>query len=398
MTMNGSPSPNARYLVVLKILYFLYFAAIGCFYTFLYIYYNQIGLNGPQIGAIISIGPLIGLFSGPFWGWLSDRLNLTRPLFLLSAGGGMALIFWLGSTHSFTVILVINILLSIITGPMMTLLDSTALIMLGERRDLYGQQRLWGSVGYIVTSFVFGQILERFGMRWIFTGYISIMAIFLLVSFSLPIQRPRVSSTLNKGILQLLTQRSWAMFALSIMVMSIGFYAILSFLGVYMVKMGGSEGLVGIVGSIGAISEIPILFTATNWIRRFGSRKILIVSYLGYFSNLLVYAVMPSPYWAIPVKLTNGISYGFYQTSSMAYIDEITPPHWKATSMGLYNATISLGGLISGMLNGWLLDAVGGGKMFAINGGLLLLAVVLILLAGSKAGRPIARTIAVDNN
>jgi PPP family 3-phenylpropionic acid transporter len=398
MAMSGSPPPNARYLPVLKVLYFLYFAAIGSFYSFLFIYYNQIGLNGKQMGAIISIGPLIGLFAAPFWGWLSDRLNLTRPLFLFSAGGGMLLVFCLGSTRSFAVILFINILMAIITSPMNTLLDSTALVLLGDRRDLYGQYRLWGSVGYIATSFIFGQIVQRFGMQWIFTGYISFIALFLLVSFRLPIQRPKVSSTLNKGILQLLTQRSWAMFAASIMVMSIGFYAILNFLGVYMVKIGGSEGLVGIVGSLGAIVEIPFLFTASGWIRRFGSRNMLIVGYLGYFARLVTYAVMPSPYWAIPAVLTNGISYGFYQTSSVAYIGEITPPQWKATSMGLYNATISLGGLIGGVLNGWLLDAVGGGKMFAINAGLLLLAVVLVLLAGSKAGRPIARTIPVDNN
>jgi MFS transporter, PPP family, 3-phenylpropionic acid transporter len=393
-----SPNPNARYLPVLKALYFLYFAAIGSFYSFLFIYYSQIGLTSQQMGAIISIGPMIGLFAAPFWGWLSDRLNLTRPLFLLSAGGGMLLVFWLGHTQSFGVILLITILMAIVTSPMNTLLDSTALVLLGERRDLYGQYRLWGSVGYIITSFSFGQIAQRYGMQWIFTGYISFIALFMLFSFRLPIQRPRVVSTLNKGILQLLNQRSWAMFTASIVVMSISFYSVLSFLGVYIIRIGGTEGLVGLVGSLGAIVEIPFLFSASGFIRRYGSRAMLIVGYLGYFGRLAVYAVMPSPYWAIPAVIFNGVSYGFYQPSAIAFVDEITPPQWKGTSMGLYNAASSLGGIICGIINGYLLDAVGGSKMYAINAVLIFVAIGLLLLAGKTAGRPVSKTVPVSSN
>jgi MFS family permease len=62
----------------------------------------------------------------------------------------------------------------------------------------------------------------------------------------------------------------------------------------------------------------------------------------------------------------------------VAYVDEITPPAWKATSMGLFNAALSLGSLLSGMLNGWLLDYVGGGKMYLINAGLLLVAALFL--------------------
>ena len=398
INMAISPNPNAQYLPVLKALYFLYFAAIGSFYAFLFIYYAQIGLNSQQMGAIISIGPMIGLFSAPFWGWLSDRLNLTRPLFLFSAGGGMLLVFALSRTQNFGVILLITILMAIVTSPMNTLLDSTALVLLGDRRDLYGQYRLWGSVGYIATSFIFGQIAQRYGTQWIFAGYIGFIGMFLLVSFKLPIHRPRVVSTLNKGILQLLNQRSWAMFTASIIVMSISFYAIISFLGVYMVQIGGSEGLVGIVGSLGAIVEIPFLYSASSYIRRYGSRTMLIVGYLGYFGRLATYALMPSAYWAIPAVIFNGISYGFYQTSAIAFVDEITPPQWKGTSMGLYNAAISLGGLVCGIINGYLLDAVGGSKMFAVNAVLIFLAIGLLLLTGKAAGQPIENTLPVNSN
>ena len=376
--------------MVVKALYFLYFAAVGGFFYYLFIYYNQIGLTSTEIGILSSVGPLIGIFAGPLWGWLSDRLSLTRPLFIFAAAAGMGSIYLLSTTVQFTWILVLTILGSCFTTPLMTLLDSTTLVMLGDRRDLYGQQRLWGSAGYILTSYFFGQFLQTHGYRWIFPGYIAIMGIYLLVSFGLPLRRPKVavsSTTIDKDIFQLLKQRTWALFSVSMVVMAIAMNSIIVFLAVYMVRLGSSPSLVGSVGALGALVEIPFMVAGSWLIRRFGSRTILLIGYAGYFLRLVVYAVMPVPGWALFGSATNGISFSFMQTSSVAFVDEITPAHWKGTGMGLYNATFSLGGMINGVLNGSLLDSIGGG-MYTVNAGLLVVGMLLLLFTGSKVGRP----------
>jgi MFS transporter, PPP family, 3-phenylpropionic acid transporter len=375
--------------VVVKALYFLYFAAVGGFFYYLFIYYNQIGLTSTQIGILSSLGPLIGILAGPLWGWMSDRLSVTRPLFIVATAAGMGFIYLLSTTVQFGWIMTLTILGSFFTTPLMTLLDSTTLVLLGERRDLYGQQRLWGSAGYIVTSYFFGQFLQVHGMRWIFPGYIAIMGIYLLVSFGLPMRRPKIvatSKTINTGIFELLKQRTWVLFSVSMIFMAIAMNAIIVFLAVYMVRLGSSPGLVGTVGALGAMVEIPFMYAGSWLIRRFGSRTILLLGYTGYFLRLLVYAIMRVPTWALFGSATNGISYSFMQTSSVAFVDEITPTQLKGTSMGLYNATFSLGGMINGVFNGALLDSIGG-AMFSVNAGLLLIAMLLLFFTGSKAGR-----------
>ena len=374
--------------MVVKALYFLYYAAIGGFSYYLFIYYNQIGLSSTQIGILSSVGPLMGMLAGPLWGWVSDRLSITRPLFIFAAAATLGLTYLLSTTVLFSGIMFLTILMSFFTSPLMTLLDSTTLVLLGKRSDLYGQQRLWGSAGYILTSYFFGQFLQAHGMRWIFPGYIIIMGLYLLVSFGLPLQRPKAAvSSIDKGIFQLLKQRSWALFSASMIVMAIGMNSIIVFLAVYMVRLGSSPGLVGTVGALGALVEIPFMYAGSWLIRRFGSRTILLIGYAGYFLRLLVYAVMPVPGWALFGSATNGISYSFMQTSSVAFVDEITPAHWKGTGMGLYNATFSLGGMINGDLNGSLLDSIGGG-MYTVNAGLLVVGMLLLLFTGSKVGRP----------
>ena len=371
--------------------YFLYFAAIGGFFYYLFIYYTQIGLNSTQIGILSSLGPLIGILSGPLWGWLSDRLSITRPLFIFAAAAGMFFIYLLSTTVQYTWIMVLTIAGSFFTTPLMTLLDSTTLVLLGERRDLYGQQRLWGSAGYILTSYFFGQFLQSHGMRWIFPGYIAIMGIYLLVSFGLPMRRVKIavstSASIDKSIFQLLKQRTWVLFSISMIFMAIAMNSIIVFLAVYMTRLGSSPGLVGTVGALGALVEIPFMYAGSWLIRRYGSRTILLLGYAGYFLRLVVYAIMRVPGWAVLGSATNGISYSFMQTSSVAFVDEITPAQWKGTAMGLYNATFSLGGMINGVLNGALLDSYGGG-MYTVNAGLMLVATLLLLFTGAKAGRP----------
>ncbi len=386
--MNNPPSSDSRHLVVVKALYFLFFAGVGGYFYYLYIYYNQIGLTGAQIGVLSSVGPLVGLLAGPLWGWLSDRFSLTRPLFIFSAAIAMLSAYLLSMTVQFQWILALTILGSLFTGPLSVLLDSTTLVLLGKRGDLYGRQRLFGSMGYIVTSLSFGWLVQIFGMRFIFTGYIVIMGLYLLVSFGLPLQRPKTAtSAINKNIFQLLKQRSWGMFAASFLVMAVGAASIIVFLSVYIVKMGGSTELVGIVGALGALIEIPFMFGSSRLIRRFGSRRILFVSYVVYFLRLVLYTVMPVPTWTLLGATTNGLSYSFMQTSSVAYVNEITPPQWKGVSMGAYSALFNLGSMINGVMNGTLLGAIGGG-MYAVNAGLLLVAMLLLWLAGSKAGNP----------
>lgn len=375
-----------RQLLFVKILYFLFFAAVGGYFVYLFIYYASIGLTGAQMGLISAVGTVIGLAAAPLWGMLSDRLAVTRPLFIISTFGSIVTVFLLSTARSFGAILAISIFGSFFTGPTMTLLDSTTLVLLGQRREQYGRQRLWGSVGYIITSFFVGRWLDSHGTHWIFYIYIAIMCVFLVVSFGLPIQRTKIPVSLGKGVMQLLRHRNWGFFAIAMMLLSVGMYAQMSFLGVYLVKLGGKESLVGTVGAVGAIIEVPFMYIAPGLLRRFGNRLMLSVSFITYSFRYLLYALMKSPVWAVPIAGLNGFCYGFMQTSSIAFVDDITPTNMKGTAMGLLSAVNSLGNLAGGPLDGWLLDTFGGSGMYSVTSALAGIGAGLLWLTRPKAG------------
>ena len=61
----------------------------------------------------------------------------------------------------FTILLVLVVVGEFLEAPSATLADASLLEHLGEARQYYGKQRLWGSLGFGFSSFFVGVLLER---------------------------------------------------------------------------------------------------------------------------------------------------------------------------------------------------------------------------------------------
>jgi PPP family 3-phenylpropionic acid transporter len=84
---NLSPSRAQKAVSTVKVLYFLVFAGIGIFTSFINIYYRSINLSGTQIGLINMVSPLVGIFSSIAGGMLSDRFGKNRRIFIIACLG-----------------------------------------------------------------------------------------------------------------------------------------------------------------------------------------------------------------------------------------------------------------------------------------------------------------------
>ena len=166
---------SAKSLWAIRGLYFFNFAAVGVFFTFINVYYKSIGLTGTQIGLINTVGPLIGVFSTTLWGMLSDRLGKTRLLVAIAAFGIVSSALALSAADTFLWILIAAGSLALFNSALVPLVDSTAMSVLGEHRERYGSLRVWGSVGFILTSSTIGFLFERMGMHILFFVYAWVM-------------------------------------------------------------------------------------------------------------------------------------------------------------------------------------------------------------------------------
>ncbi len=377
--LTRAPKSAERGLLVSRALYFFVFAALGAFFPYINVYYRSIGLSGTQIGLIGSLAPLVGMIASPLWGLFSDRFGVTRPLLMLAVAGAILSALGLSAAPTFVWLLPIVAVYAFFANPIMPLLDSTTLELLQGRRERYGRQRLWGSLGFVITSWSFGYVLERMGLYLLFYGYVALMSVVLAVAIWLPAQRIRLSGPLRSGLARLVRQRTWLLFSASLIVLGIANSGMHSFLNIYVKELGGGEELIGSMWGMAALTEVPVMFLAAPIIAQIGIRRTMRIAYVLYAVRWLLYGVMPAPQWAVPINLLHGVTFGALWVAGVAYADALAPDELKATAQGLFSATLySISGVIGAPISGLLFDTIGPAALFRVYAVLGIIALMLL--------------------
>ncbi len=377
--------PGKQRIPVIRSIYFFYFAAFGITTTFLNIYYNDIGLTGVQIGVISSVLPLISIIAAPLWGVLSDRLGRNRTLLGIASVGIILSMSGIWLMHTFFLIIIFTGLYAFFDSSVLTIIDSTALRSLGQNRDRFGRERVWGSVGFIIAAWGVGYILERFGVEWFFLFFILMIVGVLVALYWLPDQKTELQAFNIGEIKKFITQKQWLIFSASLLMIGLGSFAINGFLGIYITDLGGSEGLVGMAAAFATITELPILFWGDKILKRFKPRQLLMVAFGATGLRLLLYSIMPDASWVLPISLTHSLTFGVYWIATIAYVDQLSADEIKSSAQGILYAVLNVSRMISAIICGYFYDLVGGSQLFLISAVFSLAAIFLLSLNRPKA-------------
>ncbi len=366
MAAISTPSGLDKSLRTIAVMYFFMYAAIGIYFTYIAVYFRGAGLSGTQIGLINMTAGIVSFFGSTLWGYLCDRTGRPQWLMAVAAAGagGIALLIPLGKT--FPYFLAIGAVYALFNAAINTLMDSTTLSLLGEKRSEYGRYRVGGTFGYIVTTLTVGFLFERVGLEWMFPAYGLIMALFVLAALRLPhrmVQTTRANRSAG-AILNMIRQPGWLVFALTVFIIWFAGSGAISFVGITLRGMGANDVLIGWVSCSAAVFEIPFMAFNHILLRKLGSRNMLWFSTIGYILRITAYSLIPSPAWGIAANALNGISYAFMWNSSINYANENAPDHLKATAQGLFVSTTALAGVASSITCGWLFDTLGPVGMF----------------------------------
>jgi PPP family 3-phenylpropionic acid transporter len=317
------------------------------------------------------------------WGFWSDRSGDTRRLFAAATGGAALAVLSLMLSTNIWVILPIIAVFAVFNSAIIPQLDTVTLHTLGSQSGHYGLYRMWGTIGFIVTSALAGPILERIGLIYLFPGYALALGIMLLLSRQLPNQPVRLNTPLIHGLREIVRQPAWVLFALSTFVVSAASNGMSNFLGVTIKEMGGADTLVGITWTLGASTEIPFLLFSAALLQRFGPGKLLPFSFCFFALRIFLFGVMPTPEWAPVVNLLHGLSYGLWWFSSVSQARNLAPHQLKATAQGLFVSVISLANMLGALASGWMFDHLGYRTLFFVLAGACVAAVGLYL-AGTR--------------
>lgn len=385
--MSGLSSGDARPLRNARLFYFFYFGGFATVAPFLTVYYEQSGLSGRQIGILTAIPPLVSLVAGPVWAGLADASRRHRLLLLLALAGVIATVFAFTRTASFAGFLPVVFTYALFTAPIVPLVDSTVMELLGSAGRSYGRQRLWGTVGWGITAPIVGRVSDRLGFEWLFYSCMVLMFVTLLLARTLPMARATLKVPFWGSLRQLLENRQLVLLLATVFVGGVGLALINNYLFPYMDQLGADQGFMGAALTLATVSEVPVMFFAGRLLDRWPASRLLAIGLGALVLRVLALSWIDRSWPVLPLQLLHGPTFGFLWVAGVSYASEIAPAGMGATAQGLFGSVmLGLAGAAGGLFGGFLYQAVGPAMMFRLAGVTILVVGLPLLLANRGSG------------
>ena len=344
----------------IRFTYVLFFAAICTIVPFLNLHFQRLGFSGQHIGVLNALPPAVTLVSATLWAIVADRLHLHNYVLRVMLVGAALSVLSLSFAASFLLIAVLFVLYAFFQSPVPPLLDTAALEALGEHPERYGELRLWGSMGFILGTWLLGALIRASGLpNLFFYAYACFALAAAAMSVRLPRVAPKPQPPLWQGIRYVVGDVRWLIFLGTLLVVGIANTNIYNFLPLYIHDLGGDERLIGFAWGVGATTEVPTMWASQYILARLGIRGTLLLMVLLYALRMLLYGLLPSAWWVVPVNLLHGVSFTLLWVSSVTFADTHAPPGMRATAQGVVNGVLfGLAAIVGSPLGGFLYDTM----------------------------------------
>jgi MFS transporter, PPP family, 3-phenylpropionic acid transporter len=361
-------------------MYLGYYMAIGALVPFINLYYERLGLTGGQIGLLAALPVLITASTAMMWGWLADAFEAHRTILRMALIIAPLSMVVLSFAQNFALLLALVAVYAFFFSAVLPLIDSAAIDTAKKHKRSYGDLRVWGTIGWSISTWLIGKLIENHNMRWMFYGYAAFMGLTLLISLFQPAQpQNQVRTPVRHGLRDMLARPKLLLFLLSMFLTAITGSAVSQYMGIFLDRIGGTEGIIGLAASVAALSEIPVMFASRAIMKRIGAAGLLITAFAVYSVRWLLLSFAPSPMFVLALQLMHGLSFGAFLIGGVTYMHEHVPSGLRTTSQALFNSIVfGLASVAGSLLGGLLYDRIGFPSFFRLLS--IVAAVGLLLL------------------
>ena len=164
-------------------------ATFGAFNVY---HLTERGLRSSLIGLLISIMTFSGIIGQYVWGYLCDKLQTVKKVFMFCFLSLGVVVFFFPYYLSSPILLGAALgLIGFLWSPQPTILDSWTVETSQHLARNYGFTRGFGSVGFAIVAAVFGRFIAQFGWNIMFYSFAGLAVITVLVASTIPDSGPR---------------------------------------------------------------------------------------------------------------------------------------------------------------------------------------------------------------
>ena len=375
--------------------YFFYFTTVGVVVPYWGLFLQSRGFNPTEIGQLMAIFLLTKLIAPNVWASIADNMTAKKgsSLSLLKQAAFVTFILYclMFLVESFWATAAVMFSFCIFWNASLPQLEAATLNHLQDRRDKYGQVRLWGSVGFIVMVQSLGLIMDVTGPEAILpAGAIAILSVFFAslllrkpnkqADEKLVINDPDISQDKPIKLLSLVNKN--VVFLLTLCVfMQVSHAPWHTFFSIYLEGYGYSKSSIGALWSIGVVFEILVFIVGYKLLQRFRLADLLTFTFLIAAIRWVMVASFPESGWLVLItQIMHSVTYGLYHSVMIKLIDRLFQGRYQIRGQALYSSiTFGLGGAIGSFISGHIWTVYGQNELFMVSGLMMLLVFVISL-------------------
>lgn len=362
--------------------YFAYFAALGVFLPYFNLYCKFLGLSSWEIGALSMAVP-VGrvLFSFPITHW-ADRTHRQRRVMRLAAWGSVVATVALFLPHRFGGLLLCMAAYAVVSVPLLPLVEAVTLEGVGHFGWNYGRVRMWGTLGFICLSVGFGHLLNWLPMVSVVAG----MTVLAVVNAVTVEALPRGLGGLPHRVpplLPVLKRPALVLFLVACVAMQASHGTYYGFFSIYMDAIGVKPGTIGLLWGIATVAELVVMAGASRLVVCLGEGRVMALS-LGLAAvRWGVLATTTNLYAIGASQVLHAFTFGTFHVAAIHFTHDAFPAGLRASGQSLYSlASFGVGMVIGYGASGLLYDPLGPRLLFALSGGVALIAALATLTLG----------------
>lgn len=343
---------------------------------------THFNIDNKQVGLLITVFTLPGIFLTPFLGILADLLGrktvLVPSLFLFALAG-----FMCSQADSFQELLMLRFIQGI-GGASLGSLNATLIgdIFTGsDRATAMGYNASILSIGTAAYPLIGGSLAM---IGWNFPFYFPLMAVPLGLTVTFYLKNPLIRSRdplvshLRGTLHSLSSKRVLGLFLLNILTFMVLYGSYLTYFPIKLEESFGSRSFfIGIILSSSSITTAITAAQLGKLSRRFNHERLLLFSFLMYTVSLVFIPLMPHAILMFIPAMIFGFAQGINIPNIQTMLVNMAPVQHRGAFMSINGMVLRIGQTLGPMFAG--LFYIIGGIQFAFYGGAFL-SVLMILV------------------
>jgi len=320
---------------------------------------------------------------------LTKRYSIHIFLRILALGSLLTFVLYI-PLSSFTMLLLITVLFSLVYPNLLPAMESCASLLMQRDRIHYGRSRSFGSAGFMAAVLTIGFSTAQFGEEAILWVMIAALAFVVLASSwkapealtDKPIREDQQSTW---QLAKVLLKQKEFLAALVIVVLIQGSHASYnSYSFIYLQDIGVSNGWIGVIINVAVLAEIVLFMVADRFFGKSKVSTLFMIAAVGATVRWVAIWLFPIAAVFIATQALHAISFGLAHYAFIQFIARTLHKSAIPTAQGLYAAfAMSLSSALLTFLGGYLYDIQAG---YAFLGMALFSfpAIVLLILQRDK--------------